>query len=69
MIENVNDFLSVAFLALLLIVAAFQVVKHFSSRHARRIMDLERDYYIQDFEEDEWESDRKIRLKRQTYRR
>mgnify|MGYP003377576849 CR=1 FL=1 len=43
MIENVNDFLSVA----------FQVVKHFSSRHARRIMDLERDYYIQDFEEDE----------------
>lgn len=53
MIENVNDFLSVAFLALLLIVAAFQVVKHFSSRHTRRIMDLERDYYIQDFEEDE----------------
>ena len=53
MIEIVNDFLSVAFLALLLIVAAFQVVKHFSSRHARRIMDLERDYYIQDFEEDE----------------
>ena len=48
-----GDFLSVAFLALLLIVAAFQVVKHFSSRHARRIMDLERDYYIQDFEEDE----------------
>lgn len=52
MIENVNDFLSVAFLALLLIIAAFQVVKHFSSRHAR-LMDLERDYYIQDFEEDE----------------
>lgn len=50
MIENINDFLSVAFLALLLIIAVFQIVKHFSSRH---IMDLERDYYIQDFEEDE----------------
>ena len=53
MIENINDFLSVAFLALLLIIAVFQIVKHFSSRHARHMMDLERDYYIQDFEEDE----------------
>lgn len=53
MIENINDFLSVAFLALLLIGALFQVLKHFSRRHERKVMDLERDYYIQDFEEEQ----------------
>ena len=56
MIENINDFLSVAFLVLLLMIALFEILKHFSKRHARHIMDLERDYYFQDFEQDEEET-------------
>lgn len=56
MIENINDFLSVAFLVGILMAALIVVFRHFSNRHARKIMDLEREYYVQDFEEDESES-------------
>ena len=60
MIENINDFLSVAFLVILLLVILILVLRHFSVRHARKIMDLEREYYFSDFEEDDPESDAEI---------
>lgn len=55
MVENINDFLSVAFVVGILFVGLFIVFRQFSIRHQSRIKNLEKEYYIQDFEEDDSE--------------
>ncbi|MEA4875039.1 hypothetical protein [Anaerorhabdus sp.] len=48
MIENVNDFLSVAFLILLILYGFFLTYKVFVKHHAHKMQQLESDYYLED---------------------
>lgn len=45
MIENINDFLSVAFLVLVILYGLYLTYSIFVKHHAHRMQQLESDYY------------------------
>lgn len=51
MIENINDFISLAFLIVIIIYALYLSYSIFVQHHAHRIQQLESDYYHDDTDE------------------
>ncbi len=55
MIENMNDLLSMISLVLVIFICLFFAFNTFSKHHAKRLMELESEYY--DFSDDDSDDD------------
>ncbi len=55
MIENINDILTISIIGLLIIICALYTFSVFSKYHARRLMELESEYY--DYSDDNIDDD------------
>lgn len=51
MIENINDFVSLAFLLFIIVYGLYLAYTVFVQHHAHRIQQLESDYYQEDTDE------------------